>query len=227
MFQSMPLFVGKRVAQKLAQVQRTGWVLRGLKNVESVADHMYRMGIMALFLDQSKTAGINKDKCIKMALVHDMAECIVGDITPWCGISKEEKHQQERKSLEDLLYTGASLSAIQHGMDAMDKLCKLAGGQTGQEILELWEEYSQQITAESKAVKDLDKFDMLLQAFEYEKLLQSPKKLQTFFDNNKGSFNSAEVNNWMEELQNLRTLHPHDGSDGSLPNNGYVKKLQE
>ncbi|XP_076359872.1 5'-deoxynucleotidase HDDC2 isoform X1 [Tachypleus tridentatus] len=196
------MFVGR-----LKQVQRTGWILRGLKNVESVADHMYRMGIMTLFLDPGKTAGINKDKCIKMALVHDMAECIVGDITPWCGISKEEKHQQER--------------------DAMDKLCKLAGDQTGQEILELWEEYSQQTTAESKAVKDLDKFDMLLQAFEYEKLLKSPKKLQNFFDNNKGSFNSAEVNNWMEELQNLRTLQRHDEPDGNLPNNGYVKILQE
>ncbi|XP_076359876.1 5'-deoxynucleotidase HDDC2 isoform X5 [Tachypleus tridentatus] len=148
-----------------------------------------------------------RSRCIKMALVHDMAECIVGDITPWCGISKEEKHQQER--------------------DAMDKLCKLAGDQTGQEILELWEEYSQQTTAESKAVKDLDKFDMLLQAFEYEKLLKSPKKLQNFFDNNKGSFNSAEVNNWMEELQNLRTLQRHDEPDGNLPNNGYVKILQE
>ena len=31
-----------------------------------------------------------------MALVHDMAECIVGDIVPSDPISKEEKHRQER-----------------------------------------------------------------------------------------------------------------------------------
>ncbi len=36
---------------------------------------------------------------MKLALVHDMAECIVGDITPFCGVSKEEKHEKERVSL--------------------------------------------------------------------------------------------------------------------------------
>ena len=25
-----------------------------------------------------------------------MAECIVGDITPYCGVSKEEKHTKEK-----------------------------------------------------------------------------------------------------------------------------------
>ena len=38
---------------------------------------------------------------MKLALVHDMAECIVGDITPYCGVSKEEKHAKERVSLEE------------------------------------------------------------------------------------------------------------------------------
>lgn len=30
-----------------------------------------------------------------MAIVHDLAECIVGDITPFCGVSLEEKHARE------------------------------------------------------------------------------------------------------------------------------------
>lgn len=30
-----------------------------------------------------------------MALVHDIAECIVGDLTPFCGVTKEEKHKRE------------------------------------------------------------------------------------------------------------------------------------
>ena len=37
--------------------------------------------------------------CIKMALVHDLAECIVGDITPFDGISKEEKSQREKEAM--------------------------------------------------------------------------------------------------------------------------------
>uniref|UniRef100_A0A183SC36 HD_domain domain-containing protein n=1 Tax=Schistocephalus solidus TaxID=70667 RepID=A0A183SC36_SCHSO len=32
---------------------------------------------------------------MKMAIIHDLAECIVGDLTPYCGVSVEEKHAQE------------------------------------------------------------------------------------------------------------------------------------
>ena len=41
-------------------------------------------------------------RCMKLALVHDMAECIVGDITPYCGVSKEEKHTKEKVSIDIL-----------------------------------------------------------------------------------------------------------------------------
>jgi putative hydrolase of HD superfamily len=33
-----------------------------------------------------------------MSLVHDLAESIVGDLTPSCGVSREEKHKQEKVS---------------------------------------------------------------------------------------------------------------------------------
>jgi putative hydrolase of HD superfamily len=55
---------------------------------------MYRMSIMCfLFKD---IPGIDYSKCIKMALVHDLAEAIVGDITPYCGISSSEKQEREK-----------------------------------------------------------------------------------------------------------------------------------
>jgi len=38
-------------------------------------------------------------RCIRLALVHDMAESIVGDITPHDGVSDADKHQQEAVSL--------------------------------------------------------------------------------------------------------------------------------
>jgi putative hydrolase of HD superfamily len=34
-----------------------------------------------------------------MALVHDMAECIVGDITPHDNVPKSEKHKKEEVQL--------------------------------------------------------------------------------------------------------------------------------
>ena len=33
-----------------------------------------------------------------MALVHDLAESIVGDLTPSSGVSKEEKYAREKVS---------------------------------------------------------------------------------------------------------------------------------
>ncbi len=49
---------------------------------------MHRMAVFAFFLDKN---ALDVGKCIKMALVHDMGESIVGDITPHCGVSEQDK----------------------------------------------------------------------------------------------------------------------------------------
>lgn len=36
------------------------------------------------------------------ALVHDLAESIVGDITPYCGVSKEEKRKRELDAMQEI-----------------------------------------------------------------------------------------------------------------------------
>ncbi|XP_063091113.1 5'-deoxynucleotidase HDDC2 isoform X4 [Cavia porcellus] len=83
-----------RLVGRLKRVPRTGWVYRNVENPESVSDHMYRMALMAMV---TRDAHLNKDRCIRLALVHDMAECIVGDIAPADNIPKEEKHRQEEE----------------------------------------------------------------------------------------------------------------------------------
>ena len=40
--------------------------------------------------------GVAFIRCVKMSLVHDLAESIVGDLTPFCGVSKEEKRKREK-----------------------------------------------------------------------------------------------------------------------------------
>ena len=60
---------------------------------------MYRMAMMAFV---ARRPDLDTDKCIKMALVHDIAESIVGDITPHCGISKDEKHRLESEAMEQI-----------------------------------------------------------------------------------------------------------------------------
>lgn len=171
---------------KLKSTKRTGWVYRGVKSPESVSDHMYRMAIMSFLLTgREEGTNINRDRCIKLALVHDMAECIVGDITPFDGVSKEEKHRREKQTME--------------------YLSSLVGEEVGKEFLLLWQEYEDQETKEAKFVKDLDRFEMILQAHEYEDSEGKPGWLQEFFDFTKDKFQHPIVKDWVDELNKLRS----------------------
>ncbi|XP_070079841.1 5'-deoxynucleotidase HDDC2 isoform X5 [Equus caballus] len=148
-----------RLVGQLKRVPRTGWVYRNVERPESVSDHMYRMAVMALV---TKDEHLNKDRCVRLALVHDMAECIVGDIAPADNIPKEEKHRREE--------------------EAMKQLTWLLPEDLRKELYELWEEYETQSSAEARFVKQLDQCEMILQASEYEDLENKPGRLQDFYD---------------------------------------------
>lgn len=112
------------------------------------------MALIAMMLDEDElkqTYGDSFDlnKVIKMTLIHDIAESITGDYTPYDKISKKEKEKQEiaaMKYLSDFLPTKQS-----------DLLNGLFG------------EYEERKTPESKITKEIDRLDLILQAFEYEK----------------------------------------------------------
>lgn len=143
---------------KLKEVKRAGWIIGKIPNPESVADHSFRTAVMALLL--SNKMGLNRDKCVQMALIHDLSESLAGDITPHDKISSEEKYKIERKAMESLF----------------EKV-------NGNNIIQLWEEYTKNESPESKFVRQLDKIETLLQALEYEKKYQNEKvDLNEFWD---------------------------------------------
>ncbi|KAJ9708043.1 hypothetical protein PVL29_000216 [Vitis rotundifolia] len=88
------------LCHRLKTTKRKGWINNGIKGPESIADHMYRMALMALIAGDLH--GVNRERCIKIAIVHDIAEAIVGDITPSDGIPKEEKSRLERAALKEM-----------------------------------------------------------------------------------------------------------------------------
>ncbi|XP_071375432.1 5'-deoxynucleotidase HDDC2 [Centroberyx affinis] len=169
---------------QLKRVPRTGWVYRKVKQPESVSDHMYRMAMMSLTITDPT---VDKDRCIKLALVHDMAECIVGDIAPADNISKAEKHRREEEAMRHL--TGL----LQDGLK--------------QELYGLWEEYETQSSAEARLVKQFDLLEMILQAHEYEQLEGTPGKLQEFFDSTDGRFHHPDVLQFISSLNEERKDH--------------------
>ena len=106
---------------RLKTLPRRGWILnnRCIKNPEPIAGHMYRMAIMSMLFDDGddnstnsnndnsmeptkSTTKLNAGKMIQLSLIHDMAECIVGDITPMDGIDADEKHRNELIAMEKL-----------------------------------------------------------------------------------------------------------------------------
>ncbi len=61
------------------------------------------------------------------------------------------------------------------------------------ELLELWLEYEEGSSPAGKIAKQLDKFEMIVQADEYEKL-HPGIRLQSFFDSTAGYFTHPQVN---------------------------------
>ncbi|XP_051144512.1 uncharacterized protein LOC127260690 isoform X2 [Andrographis paniculata] len=169
------------LCHRLKSTKRKGWLNHGIKGPESIADHMYRMALMALIFDD--IPGVNRDRCIKIAIVHDIAEAIVGDITPSDGVPKEEKSKMEQAALEEM--------------------CKLlGGGMRAEEIKELWQEYENNTSVEASLVKDFDKVEMILQALEYE--TEHGKILDEFFLSTAGKIHSTVGKKWAAEITSRR-----------------------
>lgn len=161
--------------------KRTGWVRSGVALPESIADHMYRMAVAALLIHD---AGVDSAKACRIALAHDIAEAIVGDITPHDGVPKDVKSRMER--------------------DAMERLRGLLGDNpAGQLLYDSWAEYEAGLSPEAKVVKDIDKLEMILQAFEYERD-QAPLQLSDFYDSVRGKWRTRTVQMWAHEVLQRR-----------------------
>ena len=72
------------------------------------------------------------------------------------------------------------------------------------------QEYEGQSTPEAKLVKDFDRLDMVLQAFEYEKKEgpSSAGRLEEFFTSTEGKFSSPFVQSIVQELKLQRQNSP-------------------
>ncbi len=67
----------------MADLPRTGWLLRGIRPCESIADHSYFVAVTVMLLvDALREEGMTVDgeKALRMALVHDTPEAKTGDV---------------------------------------------------------------------------------------------------------------------------------------------------
>jgi putative hydrolase of HD superfamily len=139
---------------QLKLLYRQGWLRRGLalEACETVAEHVLGVTMLAWWFCDQGFPGLNRDKLMRMALIHDLGEVFCGDITPYDQISPGEKRRRERDAVRRVV------SRLAYGM----------------EYLDLWEEYEAGRTNEARVVRQLDRLEMALQAVEYEKQYAIP-----------------------------------------------------
>ncbi|SPO20086.1 uncharacterized protein UTRI_00481_B [Ustilago trichophora] len=167
------------VVEQLKTNKRTGWMHHRVPAPESIADHMYRMAILSLLCPAE--SDVDLGKCVQLAVVHDLAEAEVGDLTPLDGVNKTEKMRREKEAIQYFVHD------------------LLGSNAAGLRIEALWEEYEARETKESKLVKDLDRFELGLQAVEYERRY-GIDDLQGFWEGSVPHIGHPRIRRWAEEL---------------------------
>jgi putative hydrolase of HD superfamily len=95
------------LATQLKNKVRSGWDENhwhiSLKRIESVAEHVYGTCILAMGLYSEFEMDLDLLKILKMLVLHEIGEVIIGDITPFDNISAEEKLQIEHEAMDCVL----------------------------------------------------------------------------------------------------------------------------
>lgn len=141
-------FAFLRLAIGLKDVPRTGWLLRGVKGAESVAEHTWGTVLVTLVLASWAEPPLDREKALVIALLHDLPERILSDIPAPAArhLPAGAKRQAEESILSHML------------ADLPD-----AGV-----MYDWWQEYEDRSSPEGRLVRDADRLDMLLQARRYE-----------------------------------------------------------
>lgn len=166
---------------KLKKLKRTGWVRHGIPDSESVADHIFRLATLTMIL--ANKVGVDPDKSLKMALVHDLGEATIGDIVTRRGkhLLPNAKHKLEKER--------AALDTIFSLVDA-------------KEYTTLFDEYEEQETKEAQFVYQLDKLEMAIQAYEYEK--EHGIDLEEFFESARTVVQNKNLVTILDDIEKLR-----------------------
>jgi putative hydrolases of HD superfamily len=127
-------------AERLKTVTRSGWTSLG--QAESVAEHTWRLCLMAMLLYGDAT-DVDLARLLKMCLIHDLGEAIGGDVPAPTQNPDLKKSEHERRDLLHLI------EPLPHRLQT--------------EIVELWDEYESAQSREARLAKGLDKLETILQ----------------------------------------------------------------
>lgn len=169
---------------QLKSIPRMGWAVRGVRNGESVAEHSYAVALLCMVLADRLDISVDREKVLKIAILHDLPEYVTGDIhAPATKVLGEDvKEAAEERILERLF-------------------ARIEGGG---EYVRLWKEFADRSSVEGRLVRAADKLEMFTQAYEYE--LEGNRRIEDFwnYEDNTRDFDFGEIRELYEELRALR-----------------------
>ena len=125
--------------ENLKTVKRKGWIIKSkVKEIESVAEHSYAATSIAMII--SDLVGLNTEKVMKMMLIHDLPEGIIGDLVPGENANKDADEEEAIRSI---------LGSLPDKMQI--------------DYTEIWNEFKMNKTKESQLVHEIDKLELIIQ----------------------------------------------------------------
>jgi len=181
-------------AQMLDRIPRSGYVLRGVAEPESVTEHCWHVLFLVWTLG-ARIEGIDVFRAVEVALVHDLAELRIGDLprTSSHYFPEGAKKAAEAAAMADIL---APLPA---------------------RAIQLYEEYQRGTSPEARLVKACDKLQLMLKVAVYERW--GTGALAEFWDNpdNFPDGGFTVVRELFEELRARRNAEVAGAPVSNLP----------
>ena len=166
--------------QVLDRVPRSGWMLRGVPEPESVAEHNWHVAFLVWILGR-EVEGLDVLRAVELAMIHDVAEVRLGDLprTTARYLPRSVKHEAEGAALLELMASRRELARS------------------------LYEEYRRGESREARFVSACDKLQLMLKASVYESW--GAGALAEFWEN-PANFPDDEFRPVREVFEELREL---------------------
>jgi putative hydrolase of HD superfamily len=145
---------------QLKRLPRAGWALAGITHGESVAEHSFRVGVLAYVI--AVLEGANPDRAAALGLFHDVPETRIGDVP---SVGKPYVSTPSAQAIAADQVAGLPETLAQHIVALIDE------HESAKES---------HATAEARCSRDADKLECLLQAREYQ--AQGNPQMQPWID---------------------------------------------
>jgi putative hydrolases of HD superfamily len=161
----------------LKRYKRTGWLVAGVGNPESIADHSFRAALIASVI--AAMEGGNAERAAFLSLFHDTQESRVTDI-PYIG--KRYLQATSNEQVTD--------DQVANAPEPVARMMRDAVG-----------EYEEKTSLEAVCARDADKLECLIQAIEYRE--QGNANVQPWIDSSLAGLKTVTGKKLAEEA--LRT----------------------